>query len=85
MTVYIDCTRLDETEAENLQTFGKISFVDLAGSERLKDSRSSNAGETSSINTSLFTLGKVISQLSAGSSFIPYRDSKLTKFVVLYI
>jgi Kinesin motor domain len=40
---------------------GKISFVDLAGSERLRDTKSSGEmlKETSNINRSLFTLGKV--------------------------
>lgn len=42
--------------------YGKVSFVDLAGSERLKDTKSTGDSalkETSSINRSLFTLGKV--------------------------
>ena len=44
---------------------GKISFVDLAGSERLRDTKSSGEmlKETSNINRSLFTLGKVSSRL----------------------
>lgn len=39
----------------------QVSFVDLAGSERLKDSQSQGGmvKETSNINRSLFTLGKV--------------------------
>jgi hypothetical protein len=74
---------------------GKVTFVDLAGSERLKDSQSTGATlrETSSINRSLFTLGKVISALADRSSggakagppsttSIPYRDSKLTKLLM---
>ena len=42
--------------------YGKVSFVDLAGSERLRDTKSTGDSalkETSSINRSLFTLGKV--------------------------
>jgi len=67
---------------------GKVSFVDLAGSERLKDSQSKGemAKETSNINRSLFTLGKVISALadarSASGVHVPYRDSKLTKLLM---
>lgn len=41
--------------------YGKVSFVDLAGSERLRDTHSTGdmLKETSQINRSLFTLGKV--------------------------
>ena len=38
--------------------------------------------ETGSINRSLFTLGKVIATLSRGETFVPYRDSKLTKLLM---
>ena len=39
----------------------QVSFVDLAGSERVKDTHTTGEmlKETSSINRSLFTLGKV--------------------------
>lgn len=62
MTVYCDCTTTGEEPPS--QVTGKISFVDLAGSERLKDSKScgDTLKETSSINRSLFTLGKVTLQ-----------------------
>ena len=42
--------------------YGKVSFVDLAGSERLRDTHSTGEmlKETSQINRSLFTLGKVL-------------------------
>ena len=42
--------------------YGKVSFVDLAGSERVKDTKTIGGmlKETSAINRSLFTLGKVI-------------------------
>ena len=61
-TLYIE--RRDRADAP--AKYGKINFVDLAGSEKLKDSESTgvNADETKSINTSLFTLGKVIAALS---------------------
>lgn len=59
MTVYCESTASGQELPSQL--FGKISFVDLAGSERLKDSKScgETLKETSSINRSLFTLGKV--------------------------
>ena len=43
--------------------YGKVSFVDLAGSERVKDTKTIGGmlKETSAINRSLFTLGKVSS------------------------
>ncbi|OSD08522.1 kinesin, partial [Trametes coccinea BRFM310] len=68
----------------------KFHFVDLAGSERLK--RTAAAGERIkegiSINSGLLALGNVISALgdparakSHTASYIPYRDSKLTRLL----
>lgn len=37
--------------------------------------------ELKNINLSLTTLGKVIQLLSQGSSFVPYRDSNLTRLL----
>ncbi|KAG7377987.1 Kinesin- protein 12 [Phytophthora pseudosyringae] len=96
LTVHVDRTETRESDSGNsygVTRYGKLSFVDLAGSERLKETRSSNVEETSNINRSLLTLGKVISALAASSSggnastgstghFIPYRDSKLTKLLM---
>ncbi|POM61858.1 Kinesin-like protein [Phytophthora palmivora] len=92
LTVHVDRTELLDTESGHCATrYGKMSFVDLAGSERLKETKSNNAEETSNINRSLLTLGKVISALAASSGgnstantshFIPYRDSKLTKLLM---
>lgn len=74
------------------KNLGKVNFVDLAGNERLARSHTENAGETGSINRSLFALGKVISSLSRDASdtlvspssrdHIPYRDSTLTKLLM---
>lgn len=83
LTVYL----IHESKEENhvYKKYGKISFVDLAGSERLKESLSEGQmkKETGAINSSLFTLGKVISMLSSKdlknhAKYIPFRDSKLT-------
>lgn len=60
---------------------GKLSLVDLAGSERV-DKTGATADrlkEAQSINKSLSALGDVISALSTGEKFIPYRNNKLTQ------
>jgi hypothetical protein len=81
-TIYIE--RRDAPSAP--PKLGKINFVDLAGSEKLKDSESSgvHSEETKSINKSLFALGNVIQCLSkgGGGTFVPYRDSTLTKLLM---
>ena len=75
------------SNGQAIRKYGKISFVDLAGSERLKESKSEGVmiKETQKINKSLFTLGKVISNLSdkkKQNPYIPYRDSKLTMLLM---
>ncbi|XP_045127324.1 kinesin-like protein KIN-14I isoform X1 [Portunus trituberculatus] len=59
---------------------GKLTLVDLAGSERVSKSGASadQLREANSINKSLSALGDVVSALSSESSFVPYRNSKLT-------
>lgn len=64
---------------------GKLNMVDLAGSER--QSKTAAVGErleeATKINLSLSTLCHVISSLvdAKGGSFIPYRNSKLTRLL----
>jgi len=63
---------------------GKMNMVDLAGSER--QSKTGASGDTlkeaTKINMSLSALGNVISALvDSKTSFIPYRDSKLTRLL----
>ncbi|KAJ0403534.1 hypothetical protein ATCC90586_006789 [Pythium insidiosum] len=84
MTIHVDRQTTDPNDGHVVTKYGKMSFVDLAGSERLKETKSSNTEETSNINRSLLTLGKVISALASKTSanFIPYRDSKLTKLLM---
>ena len=67
----------------------KFHFVDLAGSERIKKTGATGKlmQEGISINKGLLALGNVIAALTdekkiaAGTSFIPYRDSKLTRIL----
>ncbi len=74
-------------KSKNLQTkqqsVGKLSFVDLAGSERQARSGATDTrlAEAKSINKSLSALGSVINALSAGESFVPYRNNKLTQLM----
>ncbi|OBZ65664.1 Kinesin-like protein KIF21B [Grifola frondosa] len=81
---------VDDDQGEWVTVVSKFHFVDLAGSERLK--RTAAAGERIkegiSINSGLLALGNVISALgdparakSHTASYIPYRDSKLTRLL----
>lgn len=60
-----------------------MNLVDLAGSERI--SKTGATGKTlveaQKINLSLTTLGLCIKQLTDGSQFVNFRDSKLTYFL----
>ena len=62
----------------------KLLFVDLAGSERGGMEKGIRREEGSNINKSLLALGKSINILADKSkkgSFVPYRDSKLTRLL----
>jgi hypothetical protein len=63
---------------------GKLNMVDLAGSERLAKTGAigDRLKEATKINQSLSTLCHVISSLTdPKSTYIPYRDSKLTRLL----
>lgn len=65
-------------------SMGKLHLIDLAGSE--DNRQTTNTGqrmvESASINQSLFVLGQVVDALRAGGQKrVPYRDSKLTRFL----
>ncbi len=64
---------------------GKVHLIDLAGNEdnRQSGNQGKRLTESSNINKSIFTLGKVIDALNSGSQAarIPYRDSKLTRLL----
>jgi len=61
----------------------KLFMVDLAGNERTSQNQTKRFLEGVNINKSLLTLGKCISILAEPkkASFIPYRDSKLTRIL----
>ncbi|XP_001606485.2 chromosome-associated kinesin KIF4A [Nasonia vitripennis] len=69
----------------NTAKYAKFHLVDLAGSERSKKTQATGERfkEGVNINKGLLALGNVISQLGegAGSSYIGYRDSKLTRLL----
>ena len=76
-TVHLE--RKTQNEAEHILK-SKLNIIDLAGSERISSGSifQVNIKETAAINKSLSTLTQVVSALSSGEKFIPYRDSKLT-------
>lgn len=79
-TIVIECA---ESSGDHIRV-GKLNLVDLAGSER--QSKTGATGdrlkEATKINLSLTALGNVISALVDGkSTYIPYRDSKLTRLL----
>lgn len=66
--------------------YSTVNLIDLAGSESAEAHKNPKIGpakfEMQNINRSLLTLAAVISKLSEKSSqWIPYRDSKLTKYL----
>ena len=75
-----------EKAAVTEEISSKFHFVDLAGSERIKKTGATGQllKEGISINKGLLCLGQVISALTEDKkekSFIPYRDSKLTRIL----
>ena len=61
----------------------QINLVDLAGSEKAAQTGASGQTlkEGCNINKSLFMLGRVINELTSGSSHVSYRDSTLTRIL----
>ncbi|KAJ3088513.1 Kinesin-like protein kif22 [Quaeritorhiza haematococci] len=72
-----------ETSRGNRTLHGKLHLIDLAGSEDNK--RTGNVGtrlvESGAINKSLFVLGQVVEAVNRNLSRVPYRDSKITRFL----
>ena len=68
------------------QSLAQLSLIDRAGSERAAntDNRGQRMVEGANINRSLLALGNCINILSdkhKAGSFVPYRDSKLTRLL----
>ena len=83
LVLYI-ASRSTDPDDMSLPTKGKITFIDLAGYERfdktgLKDPI--HKDEAKKINASLLSLGHVVTALSQGEKFIPWRNSKLTRLL----
>lgn len=78
---------LINVKQENTQTeqklSGKLFLVDLAGSEKVGKTGAEGAvlEEAKNINKSLSALGNVISALAEGTTYVPYRDSKMTRIL----
>jgi len=82
-TVTVECGVIGADGKSHIRV-GKLNMVDLAGSE--KQSKTGSEGirleEAIKINLSLTTLCHVISSLvDQKSSYVPYRDSKLTRLL----
>ncbi|KAK6902881.1 hypothetical protein I203_108141 [Kwoniella mangroviensis CBS 8507] len=89
LTLYLDM--IEDHNPSNRKS-GKICLTDLAGSENnnLTGNDKERMRESSAINTSLTTLGKVVDALNliaergnrdSAGVFIPYRESKLTRLL----
>jgi len=76
-----------KTKNYQVETFlGKLSLIDLAGSERgtVTENRGIRLLEGAKINRSLLALANCINALgdkNKKGSFVPYRDSKLTRLL----
>ncbi|XP_020350451.1 kinesin-1 heavy chain isoform X1 [Oncorhynchus kisutch] len=72
-----------ENTATEQKLSGKLYLVDLAGSEKVGKTGAEGAvlEEAKNINKSLSALGNVISALAEGSTYVPYRDSKMTRIL----
>eukprot|EP00434_Breviolum_minutum_P032096 symbB.v1.2.028385.t1/scaffold2960.1/size66438/3 len=81
----------DDAGAQSVTRVGRLVIVDLAGNERLEawQAGTEYVAESSSINKSLFFLGKVIEKLAARDKeegeHIPFRDSKLTRLLSVHL
>ncbi|KAH9513891.1 hypothetical protein Btru_031677 [Bulinus truncatus] len=76
-------SRLRGSDIDNSGVFvSNLNIIDLAGSEKTSENLNSlRFKEGCNINKSLMTLATVIRKLSEKETFIPFRDSKLTRYL----
>ncbi|KAH9505244.1 hypothetical protein Btru_059043 [Bulinus truncatus] len=76
-------SRLRGSDIDNSGVFvSNLNIIDLAGSEKTSENLNSlRFKEGCNINKSLMTLATVIRKLSEQETFIPFRDSKLTRYL----
>uniref|UniRef100_A0A3Q2FJZ5 Kinesin-like protein n=1 Tax=Cyprinodon variegatus TaxID=28743 RepID=A0A3Q2FJZ5_CYPVA len=81
-SIFLINIKQENTQTEQKLT-GKLYLVDLAGSEKVGKTGAEGTvlDEAKMINKSLSSLGNVISALAEGSSYVPYRDSKMTRIL----
>ena len=73
------CYSNEEIE-QNVVTKRMLYLVDLAGSERIKPYiKGKQLEQAKKINNSLSVLGNCINSIVLGNSYIPFRESKLTR------
>jgi len=81
-SIFLINVKQENTETQK-KLSGKLYLVDLAGSEKVSKTGAEGTvlDEAKNINKSLSALGNVISALSEGNGYIPYRDSKMTRIL----
>uniref|UniRef100_A0A7N9AVD7 Kinesin-like protein n=1 Tax=Mastacembelus armatus TaxID=205130 RepID=A0A7N9AVD7_9TELE len=81
-SIFLINIKQENTQTEQKLT-GKLYLVDLAGSEKVGKTGAEGTvlDEAKMINKSLSSLGNVISALAEGSTYVPYRDSKMTRIL----
>lgn len=81
-SIFLINVKQENTETQK-KLSGKLYLVDLAGSEKVSKTGAEGTllDEAKNINKSLSALGNVISALAEGSSYVPYRDSKMTRIL----
>lgn len=71
----------DVPDIQTSHPIGKLSLIDLAGSERATSNTGIRLKESAKINCSLLALSNCINALCTQNTFIPFRQSKLTRLL----